>query len=225
MLIKGNCLDVIAKMDADSIDVVVADPPYGIGYQSARRSDRNEWMPKIKNDDQPFIDWIHPIFDKMKTGGRLICFYRWDVQDAFLHAIRDAGFTIKSQIVWDKIVHGMGDLKGEFAPCHELMIYATKGRYEFKRGRPKTIYRVQRINGSNLIHPNEKPIKLIADILNDICEPGETVFDPFAGSCSTLLAAKSMGVSCITCELDDYYYEIANDRISREDAKDKISLF
>jgi len=124
-----DCLKIIEMMPNDFLDCIITDPPYGISYQSAKRIDKTKWKPKIANDETPFTDWIKPSFDKLKEGGRLICFYRWDVQDEFLYTIKKAGYEVKSQIVWDKVVHGMGDLSGEFAPQHELMIYATKGRY------------------------------------------------------------------------------------------------
>lgn len=157
-IIKGNCQDVIGGLEDESINVCLTDPPYGIEFQSNRNNDVNNKKPKILNDEEPYIDWIKPLFPKMANGGRLLCFYRWDVQDSFLNEIIDAGFTVKSQIIWDKGVHGMGDLKGEFAPQHESIIYATKGRYEFKGKRPTTIYKVNRVSADKLIHPNEKPI-------------------------------------------------------------------
>lgn len=203
-------VDCIKYINASkrSWDVCFADPPYGIAYQSAWRTDKQDWKPKIKNDEKPFTDWLHPLYSKMNVGGRLICFYRWDVQDEFIGAIEDAGFEIKSQIVWDKVTHGMGDLAGEFAPQHELAFYATKGRYEFAGKRPKTVYRVPRIQGEKLIHPNEKPLPLIKQILSDISCPNESVIDPFAGSFSTAKACLQLGMGCDTTELDDYYFKI-----------------
>lgn len=127
-------------------------------------------------------------------------------------AIEDAGFEIKSQIVWNKVSHGMGDLRGEFAPQHELAFYATKGRYEFKNGRPKTVYSFQRISGNDLIHPNEKPVGLIKQILKDIGSKGEKVIDPFGGSFSTALACLQTGNDCDTCDIDPYYFEIGKSR-------------
>jgi DNA modification methylase len=64
-----SCLDTISKMADDSLDCVITDPPYGIDYQSARRSDSSKWKPKIANDEKPYTEWIKPIFDKLKRGG------------------------------------------------------------------------------------------------------------------------------------------------------------
>lgn len=197
-----DCLNILDKFPDNSIDVCLTDPPYGIDFQSNARTEK---LPKILNDEEPFIDWIEPLFKKMKDGGRLLCFYRWDVQDAFLDEIKRVGFNVKSQIVWNKNQPGMGDLKGEFAPSHELIIYATKGRYEFKGKRPITVYNINRLSTPE--HPNEKPVKLLQKIINDISVKGEIFFEPFAGSFSTYIAATSLGRVCITTELDEYYYK------------------
>lgn len=209
----GNCLELIASLPDESVDCIITDPPYGIDYQSAWRTDKEQWKPKIANDEQPYTEWIKPCFQKLKDGGRLICFYRWDVQDEFLHEIQAAGFNVKSQIVWDKVIHGMGDLKGEFAPQHELMIYATKGRYQFKGTRPKTIYRTMRVKAEQLVHPNEKPVNLLRAIVRDITEPNELIVDFFSGSGSTLIAANQENRKYLGSELDSRYVEIANERI------------
>lgn len=209
-IIQGCCLEIMKTLKDCSVDLCIADPPYGISYQSARRIDKNDWKPKIENDETPFVDWIKPLYAKMKDGGRLVCFYRWDVQDLFLEEIIAAGFTVKSQIVWDKVSHGMGDLKGEFAPQHELMIYATKGRYEFKGNRPKTIYRHTRINGTDLIHPNQKPLSLMAAIIRDISSKDELIFDPFSGSGVVHNAAIQEGRNSISSELSEYYFNIGD---------------
>lgn len=131
-----------------------------------------------------------------------------------MQEIEDAGFIVKSQVVWDKVIHGMGDLKGGFAPQHELMIYATKERYEFKGKRPKTIYRSPRVNAEQLLHPNEKPINLMQAIIRDISSKGELIYDPFSGSGVTSLACKKEGRNFIASELSEEYVNIGNKRLS-----------
>ena len=128
-------------------------------------------------------------------------------KNIFLDEIKSAGFNVKSQIVWDKVSHGMGDLKGGFAPQHELMLYATKGRYEFKGKRPKTLYRCLRVTPQQLIHPNEKPIALMSAILRDISIPGDKVFDPFGGSFAVASACDKENRVCVSTELHKDYYD------------------
>lgn len=63
-LYLGDCLEVMADMEPGSVDAVVTDPPYGIDYQSARRSDPGMWKPKIAGDkDLSFIpDFMESIY-------------------------------------------------------------------------------------------------------------------------------------------------------------------
>ena len=211
-ILHDDCLNVIASFPDNYIDVCLTDPPYGIGFQSNRTKVGLKFK-KIENDKTPFVDWIMPMYNKMKEGGRLLCFYRWDVQSEFLDEIKCAGFIVKSQIIWNKCSHGMGDLTGEFAPQHELILYATKGRYEFKNRRPATVFDVPKVGSNNLIHPNEKPIELIKQLLFKISDEREQIFDPFGGSFSTYIVATSTNRDCISCELSDEYYKIGSARI------------
>ena len=222
-LLNCDCMEFMKTAENGYFDCCIADPPYGIDYQSARRTDRNRWKPKILNDEAPYTEWIKPMFDKMNDGGRLICFYRWDVQESFFEAIIQAGFKLKSQIVWDKVIHGMGDLNGGFAPQHELIIYATKGKYEFQKNRPKSVYRCARVDPEKLIHPNEKPVELIAAIIRNITNIGENIVDPFGGSFSTAVACYNEGRGCISTEQHKDYYEAGVKRF--ENHKRQLQMF
>lgn len=195
----ANCMDVIESIQENSIDAIVTDFPYGIDYQSNHRKEKFD---KIHNDDKPYVEWIKPVFSKMKDGGRLICFYRYDVQEELFVSLRDAGFDIKSQLVWDKGNWSAGDLESSFGLMHELMVYATKGRYVFKNGRPNSVYRCNRVPTTKMIHPNEKPVQLNQALVRDITEVGELILEPFSGSGSLAVAAKIEKRNFIACDLD-----------------------
>lgn len=68
-LLQGDCLDIMKTLPDSSIDFIVTDPPYGISYQSARRTDRSARFPKIKNDAAPFVEFIPEAFRILKSGG------------------------------------------------------------------------------------------------------------------------------------------------------------
>lgn len=207
----GDCLSVMRQMDPESVDMIITDPPYGVDYQSS-------WVPKeqrkekINNDKRPFIWWLYDAFRVLRSGGGLLCFSRWDVQQAFIEAMKIAGFTVKSVLVWDRMVHGMGDLKGNFAPRYDTCIFATKGRYTFPGKRPADVVQCQRINGTDLVHPNEKPVELLQQLVEATTVPGALVLDPFAGSGSTLAAAAKTGRRYIGIEISQEYRDIAAER-------------
>lgn len=118
-------------------------------------------------------------------------------------------------IVWDRMAHGAGDTKTTFAPQYDTIIFATKGRFEFPGKRPKNVIASPKINSLKLTHPNEKPVDLMKQLIETVTIPGDTVLDPFAGSGSTLIAAKETGRHYIGIEIDEKYAQVARMRINQ----------
>ena len=222
-LIQGDCLIEMAKMDEKSVDCVITDPPYGIDYQSAWRTDRADWKPKINNDDKPFLEWIPGAYRIIKDTGFIVCFCRWDVEEEFRSAIKQAGFILKSQIIWDKVIHGMGDLESAFAPQHENLLFATKGNYSFPGIRPKSIIREQRVHPDKMIHPNEKPVNLYYKLYHSLLNKNASMVDCFCGSAASGEAAIKFECNYIGIDNSEYYFPLAEKRI--KDAQQQMRLF
>ena len=212
-LMLGDCLERMKEIPDESVDMVLADPPYGMDFQSQRRKNKADWKPKISNDKRPFVWWINDAFRVMKDGGALICFCRWDSWSAFQYAIELAGFTVKNQIVWDKLNHGTGDLKGSPGTRHELAVFAVKGRFTFHGKRPQTVGAFKRIGGSTLVHPNEKPVELMEWLVSHYCADSGVVLDPFTGVSPVGVACVNTNRSFIGIEMDQGYFDIASERI------------
>lgn len=210
-IIHGDSLTVLREMASESVDAIITDPPYGINYHTKGTG------ASIKNDKSPFIWFLYDAFRVLKSGssgqGTIVCFTRWDVQQVFIDAMKLAGFQVKSEVIWDKVLHGMGDCKAQFAPTHENIIFAVKGKFSFPGHRPNDLVRVSKLPSSQMIHPTEKPVGLLADLITAVTKPGDLILDPFAGSGSTLVAAKKTGRRFIGIELDDEYYGKAQRRI------------
>ncbi len=213
VLINGDALTVLRHMEPGTVDFIITDPPYGIDYQSNRAKDPDTKKPKIANDKSPFIWWLYDAFRVLVDGGGVLCFSRWDVQQIFIDAMKIAGFTVKSVVVWDKTVHGMGDLKGSFAPRYETCIFAVKGSYTFPNSRPDDIMQSQRTNGLKLLHPNEKPLDLMRRLIEVTTRPNDLILDPFTGSGTTCVAALLTGRRYIGIELLQQHYETAQKRL------------
>lgn len=129
-----------------------------------------------------------------------------------MDAMALAGFTVKSVLIWDREVHGMGDLKGNFAPRYDTCIFAVKGRYLLPGKRPVDVIRSQRVNGAELVHPNEKPVDLMRQLIEATTVPGALILDPFAGSGSTLAAAALTGRQYIGVEISAEHHATAQRR-------------
>lgn len=215
--ILGDCMGPetgLPSLKPNSIDFGIADPPYGIDFQSSWKIESQRFK-KIANDKKPFTPFIEPLFNAMKEGGRAIIFYRWDVASTFIEECVKVGFTVVFELIWDKVIHGMGDLKACPGPQHESAIYVTKGRYEFTGKRPKSIYRHKRVHPDNQIHPNEKPVELYKALTRDFANIGDICVDPFAGSGNSLRAWESMNFNYVGYEIDPDYYKAAKNRMSK----------
>lgn len=212
ILINGDALTVLRQMEAESVNFIITDPPYGVDFQS-RRVEKARRNDKTANDKAPFIWWLYDAFRVLTVGGGLLCFSRWDVQQVFIDAMKIAGFSVKSVIVWDRVVHGMGDLKSTFAPRYDTCIFAVKGSYAFPNGRPADVIQCQRINGADLRHPNEKPLDLMRRLIEATTKPNDLILDPFAGSGTTLVAALQSGRRYIGVELSPQHHETAQRRL------------
>lgn len=214
-LIQGDCLEELKKIPDQSVDLVLTDPPYGMDYQSARRTDKAQWKPKIANDKRPFVWWLHDVSKVLKDGGAMISFCRFDSWHTFEYASTLAGLTVKAEIVWDKMNHGAGDLKGCPGFRHEVAVFATKGRFVFHGKRPQTLFATPRVAPVALAHPNEKPVALMEWLVEHYCPEGGLVIDPFTGVSPVGVACTNLNRDFIGIELDPDYFEIAQQRIAQ----------
>jgi site-specific DNA-methyltransferase (adenine-specific) len=222
---QGDCLDVLKTLADCSVDAIVTDPPYGISFQSAW-VEKDKRKKRVLGDDHPFVWFLPESFRVLKDNCFLVCFHEWRHAEAFRSAIEWSGFRIKSQGVWDRDWHGMGDLTGGLAPCHDLFWLASKGKAKFHGDRLKSVIRARRVAPDDLVHPTEKPSSLIEQIARAITPPGGIVLDPFTGSGSTGKAAMAEGFRFIGIEREAEYVEIARARISAEAEKPRqLSLF
>jgi DNA modification methylase len=122
-----------------------------------------------------------------------------------LYGIYDSGFDVKSQIIWLKSSLILG--QADYQWIHENIWYAIKKKNSLKKwfgGRNKTtVMQVKKL--SKTYHPNEKPEDLLVNFIFNSSEKGDVVFDPFAGSGSTLFTCEKNDRVCITCDNDKYW--------------------
>ena len=179
-------------------DLLVTDPPYGIGYQSCMRAKALR-QDKIAGDDC-FPMWL---FD-LKPEVAMLLWCRWDN----LYEIPKP----RSFIAWDKGKHSMGDLKHEFGRQWEGCAFYPGSRHVFTK-RPPDLIRFPTVPPDRLQHPAEKPVAVSKFLI--ACHDGN-VLDPFTGSGSTLRAAKDLNRQAIGIEIEERYCEIAAKRMEQE---------
>lgn len=195
-LYLGDCREVTEWLAAD---VLVTDPPYGIAYNSGSR--REKLAASIAGDEDTSLrDWA------LEAWGRsALVFGTWRIP-------RPAG--THTRLVWDtKGALGMGNLSVPWKPSDQE-VYVIG--YDFHGRRDSNVLRhapVQSMARNGRQHPHEKPLSLMTELL---VKTHGTVADPFAGSGSTLVAAKMLGRRSIGVEVDERYCEIIAKRLAQE---------
>lgn len=105
-------------------------------------------------------------------------------------------------LVWIKDSAIIGRL--DYLPQHELIAYGWYGKHAFYGGKAKSILPFARVR-KNTIHPTMKPIPLLRELILNSSKRDDTVYDPFGGSGSTLMACEQTGRKCVTVEINPVY--------------------
>lgn len=202
-IVNGDCLNVLPQLAANSVDFVLTDPPYITRYKS--RDGRT-----VPNDDNDA--WLKPAFAEMfrvlKRDRFCVSFYGWPHADRFLQAYRAAGFHVVGHFVFPK----------RYTSATKFLRYQHECAYLLAKGHPdqpaETIGDViQWTYTGNKLHPTQKPMSILLPMIETFSTPGGVVLDPFSGSGSSLLAAKTLGRSYFGIELDAGYHAIASKRL------------
>ena len=211
----GDCLDILPTLG--TVSVVVTDPPYGMNFQS-------NWCKDGPRFDRLIGDMAAPVawLSVAPDADAIVVFCEWRNAEVFRAAIEAAGWPVRSQLVWDRVIHGMGDLTASFAPCHDLAWWACRPTYKFPGKRPTTVMRYQRVDHDKMVHPTEKPVELLAHIVSRATPQDGIVLDPFMGSGTTGVACVRLGRHFIGIELEPRYFGVAVKRI--QDEYDRTAL-
>ncbi len=221
-LLQGDCLDIGRQLPAGVFDACIIDPPYGVAWTGEHGT-----LKPIANDDRPFVWWLYDAFRVLKNPGALACFCSWRVQQDFKTAIRLAGFDLRNHVIWDRMRPGMGGGHTSFMIRHEVIWFATKGRFRFPAGTPATVLPFETVPPQRRHHTTQKPHDLMATLVKRLTPPGGVVFDPCMGSGSTGHAAVAAGFRFVGVELDGDNFAIAERRLAeaaraRREPKAKI---
>jgi DNA modification methylase len=180
-----------------SIDLVITDPPYGIGIANnpiRQMHEKKDWDESI-----PTADYFNEIFRISKNqiiwGGN------------FFDLPPSQGF-----LIWDK------EQPEDFTTS--MCEYAWSSIQS-----PAKMFGYRVVDGIPKIHPTQKPVKLFEWIIKNYAKEGDTICDPFFGSGSCLVAAVRMGHQFIGFEKEQSYFDAAQIRINNAKAQGKISAW
>lgn len=204
--------ELLTGLAEESVDLILTDPPYGLAFDSGKQ----DYFGEIEGDRELPTGWLKEAYRVLKTGSALYAFTHWRNWHVLQAAAIQAGFTAKNMIVLHKSMHGMGDLRGAYAPKHELLLYATKGRHLLNNpdGRQPDVVDVSvPFSKSYRPHPNYKPSSWLTPWILQSSKPGDLVVDPFTGSGSVPLACVETGRRFLACDVDAQYVEVARRRL------------
>jgi hypothetical protein len=191
----------IAGTGAFRRPVMLTDPPYGIAYESNRP--RATLAASIVGDEDTSL---RDAALAWWGGQAALVFGTWRVP-------RPA--DTKMLLVWDtKGANGMGDVSLPWKPSHQEVYVLGRGFAGPRTTDVLTYAPVQSMARNGRRHPHEKPVPLLCALLLKC--PDGLVVDPFAGSGSTLVAAKKLGRRALGFEIDEGYCEIAATRCAQE---------
>jgi site-specific DNA-methyltransferase (adenine-specific) len=195
-VMHGDCVALMRRMESETIDFILTDPPYITHYRS--RDGRT-----VTNDDNG--RWLQPAFTQMyrllKNGSFCVSFYGWNKADLFMSAWRRAGFSIIGHVVFRK----------QYASSVRFMRYQHEQAYLLAKGDPRLPAQpvsdvIDFPYSGNKYHPTQKPIEALSPLIEAFSKPGDTILDPFCGSGSTLVAARQLDRRYIGIELDESHY-------------------
>lgn len=212
-----DCIDGLREIPDKSIDLVVTDPPYGIGIKSqgGAGSKLNPWA-DICNASLWYTAWLSECKRVLKDDGALWSFINWRYLPTLTKAGLDAGWSIESLLVWDKCWIGPGGLKG-LRPSYEMVALYTMPDFAIQDRSLADIQRFPWASQKPTGHPAEKPLDLIRWIImvSGKSNTSAIILDPFMGSGTTAEAAVREGCQYKGYEMDRYW---ANKSQERSDA-------
>ena len=150
----------------------------------------------------------------MKDEGHLFVFSNCDSYPVFYEPTYNNFDKIKS-IIWNKTRVGLGRI---FRNQHELIIWARcKGHKFIQDGKLRSdVISIPATLSKDRVHPVEKPVALLKELILATTDEGDTVFDPFMGGGSTLIACKEMNRKSIGIEISKEYCDLVKKRLEQE---------
>jgi site-specific DNA-methyltransferase (adenine-specific) len=242
----------IKRIPDNSIDLIVADPPYSLGKDYGNDSDklgRDEYLEWSKK-------WIDAVIPKLKEEGSFYIFLTWQHSPEIFSYMKTK-MTMVNEIIWDRKVPSMGGSTRKFSSVHDNigMFVKSKADYYFnidavripydektKKARtrsifvgkkwleigynPKDIWSITRIHAEDPErepHPTQKPIELIARIINASSPKDGVVLDPFMGTGTTAISCIKLDRSYIGFELNGEYCKNIEERIKKDSSQRSLS--
>ena len=222
---SGNCIDGLATVADRSIDITITDPPYSAHVHNSQRrglsAHAGEFCERRELDFESLTDEVRIAAAQhfARITRRWIAVFS-DTESAHLwrEALEAAGAEYIRTAFWHK-VGGAPQFTGDrpAVALEAITLCHRRGRKRWNGGGKQGLYSVPivvgRGDGTVRMHPTQKPLRLMEQLVVDFSDPGETVLDPFAGSGTTGVAAVTLGRDFVGWEMDADHHRNAQARL------------
>ena len=242
VLYQGDCNDIISQLNG-SVDMIFADPPYFLSTgkgtvkigQRYINFDKGEWD-RVRSKEEVYdfnYKWLSLCREKLKDDGTIwVCGTYHNIYEV-ANCLKDLGYKILNMIVWQKSDPPKTLTDQRFNFSAEYIVWARK----CEKARHYFNYQLMEVmnNGVHMPdvwklpapgtwektcgkHPTQKPLRLLYRIILASTRPDATILDPFAGSCTTGIAANLLGRKFIGIDQNEKFLELGKRR--REEIED-----
>ncbi|MDB6261160.1 site-specific DNA-methyltransferase [Lactobacillus amylovorus] len=229
-LLQGDCLELLPTIQDNSIDLILADLPYGT---TANKWDSvipfaplwDQYMRIIKDHGVIALFGDEPFASALRLSNKKYYRYDWiwvkSIPTGFLNANRMPMKNTETISIFYKhlpLYHpqmskGKPHKVSDHGPSTNYGHYRAKWKTADNKGTRYPVKTIKFANSHNTVHPTQKPVSLLQYLIKTYTDEGMTVLDNCMGSGSTGVAAKQLNRNFIGMELDKEYFEIAKQRI------------
>jgi len=219
-VIHDDCLNYLKTMDAESVDLILTDPPYGIDINNAGTFGKGTLQKTYADGDFETFDLLDKVFAELtrvlKNDRHAVFFCGIDKFPRIKQLLEKHGFWVYHMpLIWNKGSGSYASQGTTFTHAYEVFVHARKGTRKIN-GTPCDVFNTKRVPSNTKIHPSEKPAELIRELINLLSLPGEIVFDGFAGSGVVAESARDTNRRAIVVEKDEAYHMAICKRLSND---------
>ncbi len=212
---------LVAKvLGTEKVKLVLCDVPYGVAFVESKESfAKIRVKKKILNDEivsesqyaQFTKDWIVPLLPHLAAKNAAFIFNSDKMLFALRAGMESAGMKFSQLLIWLKDHSIVG--RKDYLPQHELIAYGWVGTHEVRKKDHSLLFYPK--SSSSALHPTQKPTGLLRRLILNSTKPGDLVYDCFAGSGSTGIAAEEVRRRSVLIERDEEYCRVILDRFER----------
>lgn len=231
-IVLGDCINELKSIRSNSVDLIIADPPYNVGKDYGNKSDKQDFDEYLEFSKK----WLSECYRILKKEGTIYVFIGFRYI-SYLYQImeKDLGMNFINWISWH-YTQGIGKTKG-FSPRHDdILMFSKSANYKFNLDDirvPQKFYRkVNNMRGANpgdvwavshihfcqkerQPHPTQKPEAIIERMVLASSDERDLVVDPFCGSGTTLRVCQQLNRKAIGIELNEDYVSQTKERLAR----------